>query len=177
MPTRWKRPGSGPSWARLYSAGSSLRRARSPVAPNITSVVGATGRRSSPAVSGFSGALATAPPGRLVAGALTSAPPSPRSFLPRRGLDGVPAELVAQRRQHAVGELAVAARAQARVERGGDHGRGDVVRGGVRDRPAPLARVLGVALDRFQVVALGFERARGQFAQPRANHRPLAPQM
>ena len=60
-PTRWKRSGSAPSWARLYSAGSSLRRARSPVAPKMTSVVGATGRRSRPAVERVLGSADVAP--------------------------------------------------------------------------------------------------------------------
>ena len=87
------------------------------------------------------------------------------------------AELVAQRREHPVGEVAVAARAEARVQRGGDHGRGHVVRGRVLDRPAALARVLGVALDRAEVVAVGLERAGGEFAQPRAHHRALAPEV
>src|SRR6185437_1949014 len=84
----------------------------------------------------------------------------------RHGVDGVAAELVAQSREHAVAEVAVAARAQARVERGGDHGRRHVVGGRVLDRPAPLAGVLGVALERFQVVAVLFEGACRQFAQP-----------
>ena len=38
------RSGSAPSCARLYSAGSSLRWARSPVAPKMTSAVGRTGQ-------------------------------------------------------------------------------------------------------------------------------------
>ena len=67
----------------------------------------------------------------------------------RRALDGMAAELVAQRGEHAVGEVAVAARAKARVQRGGDHRRRDVVGGRVLDRPAALAGVLGVALDRL----------------------------
>ena len=53
-PTSSNRSGSAPSCARLYSAGRSLRCARSPVAPNITSAVGRTGSRSNPAISGLS---------------------------------------------------------------------------------------------------------------------------
>jgi len=78
----------------------------------------------------------------------------------------VPAELVAQRREHAVGEVAVAARAKARVQRGGDHRRRHVVGGRILDRPAALARVGRVALERVQVVAVGLKRAGGEFAQP-----------
>jgi hypothetical protein len=52
-PTNSKRSGKVPSWARLYSAGSSLRCARSPVAPKIVIVVGCTGIRSSPGTSGL----------------------------------------------------------------------------------------------------------------------------
>src|SRR6185437_4309670 len=92
-------------------------------------------------------------------------------------LDRVPPELVAQRGQHAIGEVAVAARAKARVQRRRDHRRRHVVLGRVGDRPAALARVLCVALDRLQLVAVGFERARRQFAQPRTYDRALAPEV
>src|SRR3954462_14571836 len=54
IPTRLKRSGSAPSCARLYSAGSSLRLARSPVAPKIARFVGWTGRRSRPSARGLS---------------------------------------------------------------------------------------------------------------------------
>ena len=47
----------------------------------------------------------------------------------------------------------------------------------VRDRPAALARVGGVARDRLQPVAVGLERERSQFAQPRANDRSLSPEV
>jgi hypothetical protein len=95
----------------------------------------------------------------------------------RRALDRVPAELVAQRRQHAVGEVAVAAGAKALIERRGDHRCRHVVGGGVLDRPATLARVLGVALDRFQSIAVRLECAGRQFAQPRAHDRALTPEV
>ncbi len=126
------------------------------MAPKITSVVGATGRRSSPSTRGFGCLLDRAH----------------RALLHR-----MPAELVAQRREHAVGVVAVAARGEARVQRGGDRGRGDVARRRLLDRPAALAGVLGVAGERVQVVAVGFERAGGQFAQPRAHHRALSPEV
>ena len=134
------------------------------MAPKITSVVGATGRRSSPRRAGS----------RRSVGLDRRAH---RALIFAARLHRVAAELVAQRREHAVGEVAVAARAQARVERGGDHRRRHVVGGRVLDRPAALAGVLGVALDRSEVVAVGFERARGQFAQPRAHDRALTPEV
>src|SRR5690349_11558710 len=48
MPTRPNGFGSAPSWARSYSAGSSLREARSPVAPKIAKLVGSTRSGASP---------------------------------------------------------------------------------------------------------------------------------
>src|SRR5215212_8302849 len=113
-------------------AGSSLRRARSPVAPKMTSVVGWTGRRSRPSLSGLAWDSAVA---------LMS--------LPR---DGVPAELRAQRREHAVGEVAVAAAVEPRVEGGGDDRRRHVLVHRVLDRPAPLPRVVGVRGQAGEVV-------------------------
>ena len=47
--------GQRPVVGEVVERGSSLRRARSPVPPKITSVVGATGMRSRPRVSGFAG--------------------------------------------------------------------------------------------------------------------------
>src|SRR5919197_4869090 len=104
---RLKRSGSAPSCARLYIAGSSLRCARSPVPPKITSVVGWTGRRSRPSTSGFS--CSTTATGLLRV----------RLGL-RRGVGGdhgVAAELVAEGRVHLRRELALAARREALVER------------------------------------------------------------
>src|SRR3954453_20642772 len=142
MPTRLKRSGSAPSWARLYSAGSSLRWARSPVTPKIVSVVAGTGSRSSPSISGFS-------PMDFGSG-LTSTAISGLLHL----LDRVAAELVAQRREHARGVVALVARVEAGVERGrerrGRHGHLDAV----VHHPAPLAGVVDVALQALEVVAL-----------------------
>ena len=52
---------------------------------------------------------------------------SPRSSWSCRPLDRVPAELVAQRREHAVRVVALVARVEARVQRGRDDRRRDVV--------------------------------------------------
>src|SRR5215210_5190118 len=161
-PTSLKRSGSAPSCARLYSAGSSLRCARSPVAPKITSVVGGTGSRSRPSVSGFS------PAAERVSTAIRSAP--------GRALDRVAAELVAQRRQHPVRVVALPARVEARVQRGGDDRRRDVVVDRVDDRPTALARVGDMSPQALEVVALRGERVLGQLAQPRAHDRAAVPE-
>src|SRR6476469_9017136 len=115
-------------------AGSSLRLARSPVAPKIVSVVGWTGSRSRPSVSGLSAI--------------------------RSLLHGVAAELRAQRREHLAGELAVAARVEAGVERGAEHRHGHVLGHAVLERPAALAGVRGVGIEVGEVVALLLEGQR-----------------
>src|SRR5215210_3768620 len=99
--------------------GSSLRWARSPVAPKITSVVGWTGTRSSPSTRGFSCSSV------LVAVAIVA------SDL----LDGVAAELVAQGRVHPCGEVGLPARGEAGVERLADHRHGDALVDRVLDGP------------------------------------------
>src|SRR3954447_25202594 len=95
-------------------AGSSLRLARSPVAPKIVSVVGWTGRRSSPSTSGFSVVVMVTPCLHPV-GALDSDAglPGRRHSSVSPLLHGVAAELRAQRREHAVGVVAVAPRVEA----------------------------------------------------------------
>src|SRR3954447_23395244 len=154
MPTRLKRSGSAASWARLYSAGSSLRCARSPVTPKIVSVVAGTGSRSSPSISGFS-------PSAWGSG-LTSTAISGLLHL----LDRVAAELVAQRGKDASGVVALVAAVEAGVERGGERRRRDRHLDPVVHHPAALAGVVHVALEALEVVALLLEGELGQLAQP-----------
>src|ERR671938_184555 len=97
--------------------GSSLRLDRSPVAPKMTSVVGWTGSRSSPSTSGFSCSFTA------VATALLRVRVALGGRI--RGLHGVAAELVAQRRVHLGGEVALAARVEALEQRRRDHRRRD----------------------------------------------------
>src|SRR4051812_11778077 len=159
-PMRLKRSGSAPSWARLYSAGSSLRLARSPVPPKMTSVVGWTGSRSRPSTSGFSGAavVGVTPCLRPVGALETDAGHPGRRSSVGPLLHGVAAELRAQRREHLARELAVVARVEARVERARQHGHRHVLGHPVLERPAALARVGGVRVQRGEVVALQLER-------------------
>src|SRR5918999_6264525 len=103
-------------------AGWSLRWARSPVPPKITSVVGWTGRRSRPSISGL-GCCSTAATALLLRVGLRLG-----RRVGRPG--GVAAELVAERRVHLRGECVLAPRREALEQRGGDH----------RRRDAPLDR-------------------------------------
>ena len=102
------------------------------MAPKITSVVGWTGSRSSPAASGFSVRL-----GDAHRAALASCASASSSTWPPNWLRSAASTLCRV--------LAVAARVEAGVERGGDHRRRHVLLDGVLDRPAALARVVGVA--------------------------------
>src|SRR5215204_216801 len=145
-------------------AGRSLRFARSPVAPKMTSVVGWTGSLSSPATSGFAfrcSIVAIGPPplGRLLA------------------LDRVAAELVPERGVHLRRVRLVLPRREPREQRGGDDRRRHGLVDRVEDRPAPLARVRDPAADIGQVVALLLERERRQVEQPRAHYRALTPEV
>src|SRR3954452_12728044 len=164
MPTRLKRSGSAPSWARLYSAGSSLRWARSPVTPKIVRVVAGTGRRSSPSISGFS-------PSDLGSGLTSTAISGLLDLLHR-----VSAELVAQGGQDAGRVVAFVARVEAGKERGGERGRRDRHLDPVGHHPAALAGVVDVAAQALEVVALLVERALGELAQPGAHDRAAVPQ-
>ena len=88
----------------------------------------------------------------------------------------VAAEFVAHRGQHLVGEVGLAARAEAFVQRGAeDRGRHDFVDGG-RDRPAPLARIGHAAGEARQVRALRRARRRsGRAATSRSRCRAARP--
>ena len=72
--------------------------------------------------------------------------------------------------------VALAARVEARVQRGRDHRRGHVVVDRVDDRPAALARVRDVAAQALEVVALLLERPLGELAQPGADDRAAVPE-
>src|SRR5918999_5921239 len=100
-------------------AGSSLRLARSPVPPKMTSVVGWTGSRSSPSTSGFSCVWST------VAIALLRVRLALRHRVGR--LHGVAAELVAKRGVHLRREGVLAPRGEALEERRGDDGGRDAL--------------------------------------------------
>src|SRR5947207_15326761 len=104
-------------------AGSSLRRARSPLAPKITIAHGGA--------VGMSGSFTLSP----------SALHLTRGFnLVRVGaLDGVTAELVAQAGGEAGGEIHRVARREAREQRRRDHRHRHVLLHGRVDGPPPLA--------------------------------------
>ena len=99
---------------------------------------------------------------------------SRRSSLP--GPDGVPAELVAKRGEHAVGERILLAGAEAREERGGDRpGRHRLVDRILHGPPA-LARVLHPPADLLERGILR-ERAARQLDQPGAHDAALHPEV
>ena len=89
---------------------------------------------------------------------------------------GVAAEPVPHRRQQALGEGVLLARAEAGEERGGeDVGRHPALdRGG--DRPAALARILDEARVLGQARALGEGRG-GEVEQPRGDHAAAPPEL
>src|SRR5512145_624111 len=88
----------------------------------------------------------------------------------------MPAELIAQCRQHLRSERLLLTRDKALHERERDHRRGHI---GIDRRlysPAALARVLNVALNFSQIRGLT-ESVLGQLQQPRANDAALIPDM
>src|SRR6478609_723470 len=163
-PIRLKRSGSAPSWARLYSAGRSLRWARSPVAPKIVSVVAGTGSRSRPSIRGLS-------PIALGSGLTSTAISGLLDLLHR-----VAAELVAQGGEHAGRVVAFLARVEAREQRGRQRRRRDRHVDAVVHHPAALAGVVDVALQAPEVVALLLEGQLGELAQPGAHDRAAVPE-
>src|SRR4051812_37296808 len=91
-------------------------------------------------------------------------------------LDRVAAELVPQGGED-LGPVGVGlARAEPRQQRERDDRGGDVVVDGVLDGPTALAGVLDIALDVFEILAVGLERATGELEEPRANDGALHPQ-
>src|SRR5215831_1081473 len=97
---------------------------------------------------------------------------APSRLLPHR----VPAELRAQRRQHAVAERVLLARAEAPEEREREHRRRHAAIDRLEHGPAPLARVLDVAADLVEAGIAG-EGALGELQKPRAHHAALVPEM
>src|SRR3954451_7142748 len=156
-------------------AGSSLRRARSPVAPKMTSVVGWTGSRSSPSTSGLRSGVAVAP--SLTSVVVVAISVSVSLSAVGAALHRVSAELVAQRRVDLRREVAAALRLVALVQRRRDdrqrHALGDRVLHG----PAALPGLGDDRLERLEVVAVLLERARRQLAEPRAHDRAAHPQV
>src|SRR6266511_4764212 len=90
-------------------------------------------------------------------------------------LDGVPAELVAQRRVHLGGERLVLARREAGEKGERDRGGGHALVDRLEDGPATLARILDVAPDLLEAWIFG-ERALEQVEQPAADHRAVLPE-
>src|SRR4051794_34666510 len=134
----------------------------------MTSVVGWTGSRSRPSTSGFSKSAVWP---RTVAIRLFGVR---RLHLRRVGrlrlaLDRVATELVAQRGVDLRRERVLAARREALVERRRDDRCRDALVDRILDRPAALAGVLDVGLERLEVIALELERARGELVEPRAH--------
>src|SRR5690242_3325604 len=88
----------------------------------------------------------------------------------------VTAELEPQRGEHAVLELGLAARLEAREQRRGEHvgGYGLVDRG--VERPAPLARVGDMTSEAIEL-GRARERTRGEVEQPRADYAAAPPQL
>src|SRR3990172_8496265 len=133
----------------------SLRALRSPVPPKMTMALGSgTRARRSPARRGFT-AVAVAVPLLL--------------------LDRVAAELVPESGRDLHREGVVLPRGEAREERVGEDGRGNVVRDGLEDGPAALAGIGDVALDPLEVAALLLERPLGELEEPRPHDAPVVP--
>src|SRR5690348_9264870 len=88
--------------------------------------------------------------------------------------DGMPAELVAQRRDHLRRERFILARDEALQERERDHRRRHVLVYGGLHGPAPLAGVLDVAANLLQRRVFG-EGERGQIQQPGAHDAAVLP--
>src|ERR1700688_2158234 len=153
--------------ARLYSAGMSLRLARSPEAPKITSAHGGAGWRSAWACAGgcdWAGCDIGSP-------LLATSP----GLAARRALQ-VAAELLAHGGEHLLAEGVLLARAEAREQRRREHvGRHRFLeRGG--DRPAPLPRIVDEAGVAGEVRALG-QRHRREVEQPRRDDTAAAPEL
>src|ERR1041385_6335506 len=86
------------------------------------------------------------------------------------------AELLPYRREQLVGVMRLAARAEALVERGGQHGHRDALVDRGADRPAPLAGVRDAAAVLRQVGASG-ERRGGEVEQPGRDDAAAAPHL
>src|SRR5256885_2016258 len=114
----------------------------------MASVVGWTGRRSSPSVRGFGSWAVTA------------------AIYSFGVLHRVPTELVPKCRVHLRRIRLVLPRRKSLHERQSDHRSRDALVNGIEDSPAPLARVGHPALDVGQVVALLLEGSFQELAEP-----------
>src|SRR5258708_26804630 len=153
--------------ARLYSAGISFLRVRSPDAPKITIAVGTTPRSlRTPSRRGLGGgSLARA----------ISVASAAYGFAGTLGLDRVTAELVAQGGDHLGAVGVVLAGGEAHQERHRDHRCGHALVHGSLDCPAPLARVLHVTPNISPVGAFRLQGQCRQVEQPRAHHAAVLP--
>src|SRR3954453_6323451 len=152
-------------------AGSSLRRARSPVAPKITSVVGWTGSRSRPSIKGlWSGTWPSLTSAVAISSFVSVSAVGP-------ALHGVAAELGPQRRVHLGREVAAALRVVPLIERRGDHRQRDALVDRVLDGPPALAGLGDDGLERREVVAVLLEGVGRQLAEPRADDRAAHPEV
>src|SRR5262249_16859056 len=88
----------------------------------------------------------------------------------------VPAELEAHRREHAVLEFGLAARAEALEQRRGEHMRGNAGIDRRIERPPSLAGVR-YAPGELRERRIGEERAGGEVEQPRRDHAPAPPDL
>src|SRR5919204_66893 len=186
-PTTWNDTGSSRCSARLYRAGISFLRVRSPVAPKMTIAHGSGVRaRRSPSRSGFStrsrSSELIAALGPLVVGAralpavgLEDVVAARRRRLGRGALDGMTAELIAQCGGDLHRVRVILPRSEPREERVRQGGRGHGVCDRLRDRPAALAGILDVTFDAGEVGAFGLERALGQLQQPRPHDAAVIP--
>src|SRR5918992_4548479 len=135
----------------------SFRCVRSPEAPKIVSTQGSAARRlRSPSRSGFCS---------VTAGACVIS----------LRLHGVTAELLAKGRVDLRAEGLVLAGGEASEEGGRDDGSGDAFVDGFEDRPAAFARVLHVAGDPLEVVAVLLESVVQELQQPAADDGSVPP--
>src|SRR5205085_8760230 len=125
-PTMDVRGGSNPSRWRLYSAGSSLRCARSPAPPKMTTVTG------SAATGGVSATARRSNSDGVSAIVL---------------LHAMAAELVAERGKQPFGERVRIARRESREDRCGQYGHRGGTPGRRVERPPPSARILALRFE------------------------------
>src|SRR5438105_10945637 len=154
-PTMDVRGGSNPSRWRLYSAGSSLRCARSPAPPKMTTVTGAA------ATGGVSATARRSNSDGVSAIVL---------------LHAMAAELVAERGKQPFGERVRIARPESREDRCGQHGHRDGTLERLDQRPTPFARIFDI---RFEIRELGVfrERTGGKLQQPRSDDAAVIPEI
>src|ERR687889_2499484 len=149
--------------ARSYKAGTSLREVRSPDAPKITMTPG----------SGTRGSLCSSR--STFCRTCVSAIVWLLLLLGCGFLDRVSAELAAQGGYYLHGEGILLTGLETGEEGAGDGVGGDGLVYSFEDRPAPLARVVDVALDAVQVGVL-LEGCLGELQEPATHDAALVPQ-